>query len=129
MKKALLYLFLFGMLFLKSSYAFPLASTQNNSIDKFQNWSLTHFEPCQNIPTIIKTDFINDFDNENDNDECNSHSESINKKVLIATTSSCSNYSDRINFVFKISNAKTYFIENCSQITRFNYLSLRVLRL
>lgn len=126
MKKALLYLFLFGMLFLKSGNAFSLETTQNNTIEKIQNWNLTNLESSQNIPLIIKSDYINDF--ENDNDEYNSHTSSLNK-ILITPVSSCRKYLDRINFVFKIANAKTYFIENCSQITRYNYLSLRVLRL
>lgn len=127
MKKAFLYLFFFGMLFFKSGSVFSLEYNPNNTIEKIQNLNFIITESSQNIPSKIKIDCINYFENENE--EYNSHTSLINKKILNINKSYCNDYLGTINFVFKIANSKTYFIENCSYIPRYSFLFLRVLRL
>lgn len=128
MKKAFLFIFLSGLLFSTSSNAFFVDSNHDNAFNTIYNLDLT-VSKLPIFPSKLKIDYINDFNSENENDEYNSHDSSSCKKIVFNQDSCFRNYLGTLDFVLKVTNVKTYFIENCSHLTRYNFLSLRVLRL
>lgn len=132
MKKAILYLFFWGLVLSNTSTAHALVSSDNKltnaSYQKIKEASFVAFEVSQSISFIYKTDFINDFD-DYDEIDFDEHIKVIKHKLLFANTPYFKSNQVTQYYCNKTFCNKIYCHVNFSRLPRFNYISLGVLRL
>lgn len=132
MRKALLYLFFLGMLFFNMGQAYALTSpgvtTENGVSHKIQKETVIGSDISEKITLIYKTDFINDYD-ESDESDCDDQAASLKDKAFFTFVPFLLSIPSTADFSNKPFSNKIYYHVNFSRLPRFNYISLRVLRL
>lgn len=130
MKKAILYLIFLGLLF-SNSQAHAIAFSQDAkvkvAIHKSQNENTVSHGISRKWSFSHKAFLLNDFDDFDDFD-CDDSDSSIKDKLFLDTSFDNSNLLTA-HFVSKAFCDKIYNHVNFSRLPRFNYISLRVLRL
>ncbi len=129
-KKAFLYLFLIGLVVVNSDQAFSrnVSKTLSYSI-KVQNTDNQSYQFTKDLFSGLKSNLINDFYNENDNENEDFSSFVIKSKLTTVIFLSATNAFTDFKTIGKKTIPKLYFADNFCRIPRFNFLSLRVLRL
>ena len=123
MKKAILYIFLFGTILSNTCHAFYSYENQNTIVSEtIQTGSHTMFKFSKVIVNIMKSELIDDFENEDDD----SQTLLIKNKSLPSLGCFLKNSTTILNIICKKTNCKNYFDTNFSRIPRFNYISLNV---
>ena len=125
MKKPILYLFLFGILFIKFSSIF---SMELNEISYFEKKQVVDYFKCYNNQNL-SLNFYFIIDSDTENNESSSQFFSTNKNTFPHTCLSSNGILPIKNILFRNSNLKKYFLENLFKIKRYTFLSLRVLRI
>lgn len=133
MKKAVLFFFFFNLFFNQTSHALSLVTNQevlsNNALSKEKIENRYSFNDSLIDFVFYKNDIVSDNDNDNDNEEVESQTTSITKKTADYTISYFNTVVGKLHFVEIKSYPKIYYSANTSRLPRFNYISLRVLRL
>lgn len=125
MKNLFLYLLVFGTFLLNASHTLLINKNQNcGYLNTSLKTSFSKFEISKSVPSVLKTDLIDDFDNDNEDDDL--QSTQIKNNNLIATFFSFKNKAIALSFVPKKTLDKNYFSSNFSNFPRFNYISLNV---
>jgi hypothetical protein len=125
MKKALLHLFTLGLILSMVSHAFSFTNSEKNSSNGLQHKVATNVvKPASVLGSSDTSIFYNI-----DNDEIENPPSSIDKKNSFFLVDYRNNKSYCSNFICINSLRKNYFSANLSRLPRFNFITLRVLRL
>lgn len=132
MNKAIIYLFLLGLFFSNSPmHATTLSQSEGvkKAVHKIQNKKAVRDGLSKKGSFSHKTELLNDFDDELDEYDCDDYNTLVKGKLTFVTSSGLNNNLLAANFVSKSFCDKIYKHGNFSRLPRFNYISLRVLRL
>ncbi len=130
MKKAILYLIFLGLLFSNSqahAVAFSKDAKVKVAIHKFYQENKLSHGVSKRGSFSHKADLLTDFDD--DFDECDDHDTSEKCKLYVINTLSFNSNQLTADYSCKTFCDKIYYHVNFSRLPRFNYISLRVLRL
>lgn len=132
MKKVFLYLIFLSLFFSNSQVhaaAFFESAGVKMAIHKIQNKKAIRDGFSKRGPFSHKSDSLNDYDDDCDDFDCEDYSTSFKDKVLFITTTYLTETLSSIATVSKPFCDKIYYQLNSSRLPRFNFISLRVLRL
>ena len=132
MNKAILYLLLVVLFFTNSAmYASTLCQSVGvkATVHKTQNKKAVRNGLTKKGSASHKAELLNDYDDELDEYEVDDYNSSVKGKLVFVTSAGLNNNVLPANFVCKSFCDKIYNHVNFSRLPRFNYISLRVLRL
>ena len=130
MKKAILHLIFLGLLFSNSqahAVAFLRDAKVKIAIHKICNENTTGHGVSKRSSFSHKADLLNDF--EDDCDDCDNQDTSVKGKLYAASIPCFNSNQLTSDYSCKTFCNRIYYHVNFSRLPRFNYISLRVLRL
>ena len=130
MKKAILYLIFLGLLFSNNqahAVAFSPDAKIKVAIHKIHNENKASHGVSKRGSFSHKAELLTDFDD--DFDECDDHDAAAKNKLFVANTPYFNSNQLTADYSCKAFCDKIYYHVNFSRLPRFNYISLRVLRL
>lgn len=127
MIKSIPYFFFLNLLLSNACLAHFIASTPVG-VQTVQKENVNYFDFSQNTAVDYKNDVLNYF-YDNDEYECDEQEASLKVKLINLNTDFSSNNQPMVRYVTKVFYNKIYNHINFSRLPRFDYISLKVLRL
>ena len=125
--KSILYFFFFNLLLSNACLAHFIASIPVG-VQTVQKQNVTHFDFSQNTAVDYKNDVLIYF-YDNDEYECDEQETSLKVKLINLTKDFSTNNKPMVRYMTKVFYNKIHSHINFSRLPRFDYISLKVLRL